>query len=154
MAGLSQQSLQNAKTADWLVETEGIETGCLPPSHRTSLGYLVRNGTGRPKKCALTLDPGELLQSIDNEEIIIKIDGKQKRMTKAEIQFRQLFTKGIKGDLTAQRLVANMAYEYSAPEERGNYGLEVIGKTEAAQRFGRAWQRHIEEHNARLRGWR
>ena len=80
----------------------------------------------------------------------MKIDGKRKRMTKAEIQFRQLFTKAIKGDLTTARLIMSMASKYFAPEERRMCGLEVIAETEAAQRFGRNWQRHVEEHNARL----
>jgi Family of unknown function (DUF5681) len=112
------------------------------------------NPSGRAKKELQPLDPGIILESLDNEEIIVTIDGKRKRMTKAEIQFRQLFTKGIKGNLTAVRLIVNMATKYFAPEERGNYGTEVIGATEAAQRFGRNWQRSVQEHNARLGDWR
>jgi len=112
------------------------------------------NPSGRPRKAPQPLDPGSVLESIDNEEIIVKIGGKRKRMTKVEIQFRQLFTKAIKGDLTAARLIVSMASKYFAPEERGNYGLEVIGETEAAQRFGRSYERRIDEHNARLGDWK
>ena len=54
-----------------------------------------------PKKVAQELDPGKILQSIDNEGIVVNINGKRKRMPKAEIYFQQLFTKAIKEDLTA-----------------------------------------------------
>ena len=61
------------------------------------------NPSGRPKRITAELDPGKLLETIDNEEIVVAIDGKPHRMPKAEIHFRQLFNKAIKGDLTAAR---------------------------------------------------
>lgn len=109
------------------------------------------NPSGRPKKAALKLDPGTLLAEIDNEEIVMKIDGKRKRMTRIEIHFRQLSTKAIKGDLAAASLLVNMASEYFVPEEPGNRGLEVISETEAAERFGRNWRKRVDEYNDRLR---
>jgi Family of unknown function (DUF5681) len=109
------------------------------------------NPSGRPKKAKQLVDPGIILASIDNEEIIVNDNRKRKRMTKAEIQIRQLFTKAIKGNLTVARLIVNMATEYSAAEEGGFYDTEVIGVTEAAQRFGRNWQNRIQQHNARFR---
>jgi hypothetical protein len=108
------------------------------------------NPAGRPSKVPPRTDPALLLETMDNEEIVVKIDGKPRRMTRAEIQFQQLFAKGIKGDLASARLLANMAFEYFAPEECGSYGYEVISETEAARRFGRNWRRRIEEHHARL----
>src|SRR6478752_5291307 len=51
------------------------------------------NPSGRRKKVSQPLDPGVVVQSIDNEQIIVIEKGKRKRMTKAEINFRQLFTK-------------------------------------------------------------
>jgi uncharacterized protein DUF5681 len=77
------------------------------------------NPGGKPKKIAPKLNPGKILQSIDNEELIVKIEGKGKRMLKAEIYFRQLFTKAIKGDLTDARLIAKMAAKYFGPEADG-----------------------------------
>ena len=77
------------------------------------------NPSGKPKKSAQKLDPGKLLQLIDNEEILVKIDGKGKRIRKGEIYFRQLFTKAIKGELTAARLIAKMAAKYFGPEADG-----------------------------------
>jgi len=77
-------------------------------------------------------------------------NGKRKRMTKAEIQFRQLFAKAIKGDMKAARLIAKMAEEYFAPEARGPSEYELIGTTEAARRFGRNWQERVDELNAAL----
>ena len=106
------------------------------------------NPSGQPKKVPQPLDPGIILESIDNEEIVVIDNGKRKRMTKAEIQFRQLFTKAIRGDLKAARLIVNMAAKYFAPEVRGPQELELIGTTEAAQRFGRKWRERIDELNA------
>src|SRR5262249_29792618 len=77
------------------------------------------NPDGRRKKVPQLLDPGDVLQSIDNEELVVVDNGRRKRMTKAEINFRQLFTKAIKGDLKAARLIAGMATKYFAPETRG-----------------------------------
>jgi hypothetical protein len=74
------------------------------------------NPSGKPKKITQELDPGKILQSIDNEEMIVKIDGRGKRMRKAEISFRQLFSKAIKGNLTDARLIAKMAAKYFGPE--------------------------------------
>ena len=84
------------------------------------------NPDGKRKKIAQQLDPGKILQSIDNEEIIVKIDGKRKRMLKSEIQFRQLFTKAIRGDLTSARLVAKMAAQYFGPEAQGSSHIQVV----------------------------
>ncbi len=78
------------------------------------------NPSGRPKKTAPELDPGQVLESIDNEEVLLMVDGKRKRMPKAEIYFRQLFTTSIRGDLTAARLIAKMAALYFGPEETGS----------------------------------
>jgi hypothetical protein len=77
------------------------------------------NPSGKRKEVAEDLDPGKVLQTIDNEEVIVTIDGKRKRMRKGEIHFRQLFTKAIKGDLTAARLIAKHAAKYFGPEADG-----------------------------------
>jgi hypothetical protein len=67
-----------------------------------------------------------VLQSIDNEEIQVKIDGKDKRMRKAEVHFQQLFTKAIKGDLAAARIVGGMAAKYFGPEADGPPELHFV----------------------------
>lgn len=108
------------------------------------------NPSGKPKKVPQLLDPGKVLEAIDNEEITVTDNGKRKRMTKAEIQFRQLFVKAIRGDMKAARLIAKMATEYFVPEARGVSEYEIIGTTEAAQRFGRNWQDRIDQLNAAL----
>ena len=61
------------------------------------------NPSGRPRKAPQSLDPGSIIEAIDNEEIQVSDNGKRKRMTKAEIEFRQLFTKATRGDLSAAR---------------------------------------------------
>jgi hypothetical protein len=109
------------------------------------------NPSGKPKKAPQLLDPGAVLQSIDNEEIVVIDNGKRKRMTKAEIGFRQLFAKATRGDLKAARLVVRMAAKYFAPEARGEQKTTFISETEAAQRFGRNWRERVAEQNAKLR---
>jgi hypothetical protein len=84
------------------------------------------NPGGKPKKVAAALEPGKILQSIDNEELIVNIEGKGRRMLKAEIYFRQLFTKTIKGDLTDARLIAKMAVKYFGPEADGPSEMRFI----------------------------
>ncbi|GLR92351.1 DUF5681 domain-containing protein [Bradyrhizobium iriomotense] len=108
------------------------------------------NPSGK-KKVHQLLDPGKVLEAIDNEEVTVTDNGKRKRMTKAEIQFRQLFAKAIRGDMTAARLIARMAAEYFLPEAQGTSEYEIIGTTEAARRFGRNWQQRVDELNAALR---
>ena len=77
------------------------------------------NPSGKSKKIAPELNPGKILQSIDNEEIFVHIEGKGKRMLKAEIHFRQLFTKAIQGSLIDARLIAKMSAKYFGPEAEG-----------------------------------
>jgi Family of unknown function (DUF5681) len=84
------------------------------------------NPGGKPKKIAPERNPGKILQSIDNEEMIVKVEGKRKRMPKAEIHFRQLFSKAIKGNLTDARLIAKMAAKYFGPEAEGPSEIRVI----------------------------
>src|SRR5262245_8019923 len=108
------------------------------------------NPDGRRKKVPQLLDPGDVLQSIDNEELVVVDNGRRKRMTKAEINFRQLFTKAIKGDLKAARLIAGMATKYFAPEARAPSEIEVIDAAEAKKRFGPNWQQRVDEVNAGL----
>jgi Family of unknown function (DUF5681) len=77
------------------------------------------NPSGKRKERVEDLNPGKVLQMIDNEELIVTIDGKRKRMRKGEIHFRQLFTKAIRGDLTAARLIAKEAARYFGAEAEG-----------------------------------
>jgi Family of unknown function (DUF5681) len=84
------------------------------------------NPSGKSKRIAPALDPGKVLQLIDNEEIVVAVDGKRKRMPKAEIYFRQLFSKAVKGDLVAARLIAKMAAKYFGPEAEEDSELRII----------------------------
>ena len=108
------------------------------------------NPSGRAKKIPQLFDPGDVLQSIDNEELVVVDNGRRKRMPKSEIHFRHLFTKAIKSDLKAARLIARMARKYFAPEARGPSEIEVMGATEVAKRFGSNWQQRVDEVNAGL----
>jgi Family of unknown function (DUF5681) len=77
------------------------------------------NPSGKRKEVLEKVDPGKILQSIDNETIVVKIDGKSKTMRKGELYFQQLFTRAIKANLRDARLIASMAAMYFAPEEAG-----------------------------------
>ena len=88
-----------------------------PPKHTRFQKGQSGNPGGRPKREPSKLDPGKILQSIDNEELIVVIDGKSQRMLKAAIYFRQIFNKAIKGSLPDARLIAKMAGTYFSPEE-------------------------------------
>jgi hypothetical protein len=104
-------------------ETYEVGYGKPPTATRFQKGR-SGNPSGRPKKNPQSLDPGVVLQSIDSETIVVVDNGKRKRMTKAEISFRQQFTKAIKGDLGAARLIIRMAPRYFAPEAQGESETE------------------------------
>jgi len=119
-----------------------------PPSATRFKKGKSGNPSGRPKKLS-TLDPGVILDSIDNEEIVVIDQGKRKRMTKAEIYIRQLFSSAIKGDMKAARQVVEMAADYLAPDYHNKDRSYVfIGVTEAIQRFGPNWRQKVSELNA------
>jgi hypothetical protein len=71
--------------------------------------------SGRPKRAARLLDPASILEEIDNEEIVVVDNGKRKRMTKAEVEIRQLFANATKGDLKSARLILNLATDSLVP---------------------------------------
>jgi hypothetical protein len=75
------------------------------------------NPEGRPK--AEEFDPGRILQAIDNEGIILNVDGKRKHMRKSEMYFRQLFKKALGGNLRAAKLILEAGTEYFGPDAEG-----------------------------------
>jgi hypothetical protein len=110
------------------------------------------SGSGRPKRVTQLLDPGSILEQIDNEEIVVVENGKRTRMTKAEAEIRQLFAKSRTGNLKSARHIFKLARESHVPETKGDRDYDFIGLTEAKRRFGRNWRRRIDELNA-LRGY-
>lgn len=109
------------------------------------------NPSGRPKKLTQLVELGDVVQTIDNEAIVVTENGKRKRMPKAEVNFRMLFANAIRGDLAAARLLVKMAKKYFEPEPEEGYLTEFMSTTEAARRFGRSWPQRINELNDALR---
>jgi Family of unknown function (DUF5681) len=60
-----------------------------PPAKTRYIKGRTGNPNGRPKKIDPKLDVGELLQSLDNEEIVVVIDGKRKRMSGRNTTFEK-----------------------------------------------------------------
>jgi hypothetical protein len=106
------------------------------------------NPSGRPKKAIEPIDLGLILHGIDNEEIIVRENGKRKSMRKIEIEFQQQFTKAINGDLTTARLLVQMAIDYFNPEETAGCYHEFMTAAQARKRFGPDWIRIVTELNA------
>jgi hypothetical protein len=133
----------------FVANSSSLIAACLEPPTATRFQKgRSGNPSGGPKKSAPPLDLGVILEEIENEEIIVFDNGKRKSMKKAEIHFRQQFTKAINGDLPTARLLVQMAEEYFAPEASADGVPEVIGKTEAQRRFGSNWPKKIDELNA------
>ncbi len=86
------------------------------------------------------MDPAEVLEQIDGEEIIVINNGKRKRMTKIEIDFRQLIASATKGDVKSARLVFKMVEKYFAEEAQHDVSSEIISQSEAISRFGPNWE--------------
>ena len=99
-------------------------------------------------------DLGRVLQSIDNEEIIIPVDGKRKRMTRAEIHLRRLFTQAIEEDLSGSAPPCEDGIRiFGTREQRQIRSAMYQRNSRRAKRFGRNWQRKVQEYNVRARGW-
>ncbi len=113
-----------------------------PPKHTRFKKGVSGNPSGRPKKRPIVVNPAEVLEQIDGEEIIVINNGKRKRMPKIEIDFRQLIAKAIKGDLRSARLVFKMAEKYLADEAQHDVSPEIISQSEAIGRFGRNWENY------------
>ena len=92
------------------------------------------NPGGKSKKIAPELNPGKILQSIDNEEMIVKIEGKGKRMLKAEIYFRQLFTKAIKGNLRHSTARRSTHATSSSPDQPVSHDGTISVRTRRSDR--------------------
>jgi len=85
------------------------------------------NPSGKKKEEAVDdFDPGKILQAIDNEKIVVEINGKRARMTKAEIHIRQLFNRAIEGSLKEARQIVPLAAKYFGPEAQSSSEAKFV----------------------------
>jgi hypothetical protein len=88
-----------------------------PPRETQFKKGQVANPNGRRGKAKEPeFNLGNVLQLIDNEKILVKVDGKRKKMTKAEVHYVQLFTRSLRGEISAARIIADMAASYFGAE--------------------------------------
>jgi Family of unknown function (DUF5681) len=73
-----------------------------PPKHYQWKKGQSGNPSGRPRK---KLDDKALLEDLMNERIVIREDGKERKVTKREAYFRTHMAKAIKGDVRSARLL-------------------------------------------------
>ena len=132
---------------------EGYEVGYKKPPKATRYKKGESgNPNGRPRRIDEPFDPSVVLQAVENEQVVVALEnGKRKLMTKLEAQFRQLFKKAIAGDLKAARAIVRMAEVYFTPDARAVGPGEVMNRREARRRFGKDWEKKVEDWNAQFR---
>jgi hypothetical protein len=93
-----------------------VGPGKPPRGTRFKKGQIANPNGRRGKKAEREFDPAKTLQLVDNEKILVTIDGKRKRITKAEINYIQLFTQSFRGILSAARTIADIAATCFGPQ--------------------------------------
>lgn len=97
-----------------------VGPGKPPRGTRFKKGQIANPNGRRGKTKDSEIDLGKILQFVDNEKILVTIDGKRTRKTKAEINYIQLFTQALRGKLSAARLIADLAATCFAPEAQSD----------------------------------
>lgn len=93
-----------------------VGPGKPPRGTRFKKGQVANPNGRRGKPKEPEFDLGKVLQLVENEKILVKIDGKRKQMTKVEVHYVQLFTRSLKGENAASRIIADMAVSCFAAE--------------------------------------
>jgi hypothetical protein len=111
-----------------------------PPVSRQFRKGQTGNPGGRTKEYHPPFDPGIILQTIESETISVLANGKRKKMSKVEIDFRQLFNQAAGGDMEAAKSVLNMAKRYFASEVEGDFESQP-GPHLMTERQYASWER-------------
>lgn len=126
---------------------EAAGYGKPPVSARFKKGQ-TGNPDGRTKEYHPPFDPGIILQKIESERISVLSNGKRKQMSKAEVEFRQLFNKAAGGDMEAAKTVLRMAKRYFAPEDEDE--VEQIAHFMLAKQYDRWWKNRKRRQEPQL----
>jgi hypothetical protein len=119
-----------------------------PPRETQFKKGQVANPNGRRGKAKESeFNLGKVLQLIDNEEILVKLDGKRKKMTKAEVHYVQLFTRSLRGEISAARIIADMAASYFRVEARSDQ--QIVFQVMPDEYFDELYNRPLQDGSVR-----
>jgi hypothetical protein len=122
-----------------------------PPRETQFKKGQVANPNGRRGKAKEPeVDLGKVLQLIDNEKITVKVDGKRKKMTKAEVHYVQLFTRSLRGEISAARIIADMAALYFGAEAQ--FGQQIVFQVMPNEYFDELYSRPAQDNSSIRKG--
>jgi hypothetical protein len=85
------------------------------------------NPSGKKKEEVVDeFDPVKILEAIDNEMIVMELNGKRARMTKVETHIRQLFNRAMEGSLKEARQIVPLAAKYFGPEAQSSSETKFV----------------------------
>ena len=119
-----------------------------PPTRRLVQKGKAGKSDRTPKQHVIVLTLASILAALDNEEIVVLDNGIRTRMTKLEIEFRQMSAAAIDGDLKAAEHLLWLDEEYFAQKAAGGWENDFITPKQAKRRFGRNWIEKVKEWNS------
>lgn len=145
-----------------------VGPGKPPRGTRFKKGQIANPNGRRGNAKDPEFDLGKILQLVDNEKILVTIDGKRTRKAKAEINYVQLFTQALRGKLSAARIIAELAATCFGPEAQSDqqYIFHVMseeafeyiakkqqGKEKSRRRASLPFEPYILLGSLKIRSW-